>query len=514
MTTNERARGPVLLFPGQGGYDGAALRLAHHVHPQVGEVFERIDTVTLELFGRRLSDVVLKDGTAELTGLLQDEPWVSQLAIFGAGLAAHRVLAAHGVRPAALAGHSLGEVTAMVAAGACTVEDGARIVVRRTELIAGSAAADGAMIAVGTGPERAGHLVGLIGHRHLAVAGENHEGQTILSGPRQAVDRARAAAAAVRLGCADLEVPFAFHNPSLAGVASEFAAYVRRIPRQPMVVPVYSPILGRFYENDTDLAGPLAEHLTRPVRFSAAVRELYERGERVFVEVGGRATLSSLVPKALRGIAGEDLSVLSTLSVGRNDRLRLPETLAALRALGLATAGDPDPLRDYFAPGLTPDEFGAFWAANRSEIDELVGRRLAAFQAPRNGTGGKNAPAALRQVTVPAEDEALPGQLSLRTTVPVPDPVRPDTESLFAEVRALYATALEYPEEVFTPDALLEAELGVDSVKQMELLSRASEQYGIPPRASGFRLSDHDTLGKIVTLLREELGRERAGAAA
>jgi acyl carrier protein len=62
----------------------------------------------------------------------------------------------------------------------------------------------------------------------------------------------------------------------------------------------------------------------------------------------------------------------------------------------------------------------------------------------------------------------------------------------------MYAAALEYPEDVFTPDVELEAELGIDSVKQTELLARLGEQYALPPRPADFRLADYNTLGKVV----------------
>jgi acyl carrier protein len=73
----------------------------------------------------------------------------------------------------------------------------------------------------------------------------------------------------------------------------------------------------------------------------------------------------------------------------------------------------------------------------------------------------------------------------------------PSRESVFREIVEIYAVALEYPNEVFTPDVELEAELGIDSVKQTELLGRLSEQYALPPRPADFRLSDYNTLGKV-----------------
>ncbi|MBO2455163.1 acyltransferase domain-containing protein [Actinomadura barringtoniae] len=380
MPEMELANGPVVLFPGQDGYDGAALRLAHHSHSQVRDVFARIDRVTVELFERRLSGVLFGDQAVELIVLQHGDPWVSQLAIYGAGMAAHQVLSSHGVCPAALMGHGLGEITAMVAAGAITVEDGARIVIRRTQLLAESGAADGALIAVAADPDRVAHLVGLIGHRLLAVAGETHDGRTLLSGPPHVIEQVRAAASAARLGWADLEAPFLVHNPALV---PELANFARGIPRRPLAVPVYSPILERFYDPDADLADLLADHLTLPVQFSTAVRALYGRGKRVFVEAGGRATLSTLVSKALHGIAGNDLSILSTLSLTRDNRLRLPETLTLLQAAGLASTDDLDFVRTHLVPEVTQDEFAAFWAEARNEVVRLATQRLAAFQASR-----------------------------------------------------------------------------------------------------------------------------------
>ena len=65
----------------------------------------------------------------------------------------------------------------------------------------------------------------------------------------------------------------------------------------------------------------------------------------------------------------------------------------------------------------------------------------------------------------------------------------------------MYATALEYPVEVFTEDVALEADLGIDSVKQTELLARAAERYGLPEPPADFRLGDYDTMGKVVDYL-------------
>src|SRR6476646_3892920 len=82
-----------------------------------------------------------------------------------------------------------------------------------------------------------------------------------------------------------------------------------------------------------------------------------------------------------------------------------------------------------------------------------------------------------------------------------PHPESLNRAKLFSEMVAFYAAALEYPEEVFSEGIELEAELGIDSVKQTELLARVTEKYGLPPRPADFRLSDYRTMGRIVDFI-------------
>jgi len=96
--------------------------------------------------------------------------------------------------------------------------------------------------------------------------------------------------------------------------------------------------------------------------------------------------------------------------------------------------------------------------------------------------------------------EAMPAKAPDFAASPVPAETLAahSREELFAELSGMYATALEYPVEVFTEDMELEADLGVDSVKQTELLSHAADRYQLPARPTDFRLSDYSTMGKVV----------------
>ncbi|MFE5124759.1 acyltransferase domain-containing protein [Streptomyces sp. NPDC056669] len=493
------------LFPGQGGFDGEALRRAKERHPQIGRVFERLDAVTEELYASRISEVLFGERKADLRDLLDNAPWASQVAIYGAGLAAYEILAAQGATPDVLAGHSLGEITALVAAGAFSVEDGVRIVAQRVAVIERQSGVDGRMVALAAGAERTRKLLELVDEPLLAVATENHDEQTVVSGPATILDRVVAIAGQLDVGAIEIDTPFPFHTPALAPAAPEFAAYVRKLDQHPLNRPVYSPILQRYYEPGDVLAELLAEHFTRPVRFAAAVRHLRESGAEVFVEAGGRAALSKLVAKVTDGA---ELRSLPTLAL-TGGRLALDGTLEALREAGLA-APERGGLAELLAPSVPSDVFAAYWSEHGHMVLELVRTELDAFRKstetePAAGPEPAAEPEAASEPAAPAPSASSASE---------PRPEGYDRERLFEELRTLYAEALEYPEDVFEDEVQLEAELGVDSVKQVELLSRVSSRYGLPPRESGFRLATYNTMGKITDFVLEQMNDQGAHAPA
>ncbi|MEU0729484.1 acyltransferase domain-containing protein [Streptomyces sp. NPDC006140] len=462
----------ITLFPGQGAFDGAALVAAHQKYPQVRRVFEEIDKVSHEFFSRSLTEVLFGDSTPEMEKLLADDAWVSQLAIYGSSAAAWQILVDNGVRSDVLVGHSLGEIAALVAAGAFSVADGARIVAHRVQVIEQQNVVTGRMAALSSDGERVRKIIELIDDEFLSVATENHDTQTVVSGTQGAMEKLLGIAKHLGIPSVGIASPFPFHTPILAPAVPVFADRVRRLEQHPLQRPVYSPVLGRYYEPGDVLADLLAEHFIRPVKFNSAVRHLADGRALRFVEVGGKATLGKLVGKVLNGET--QVSTWSTMSVDRDGRLALEK---CLDALGTAIALDADKAELFarvFAPDAEPSEFSEFWAEFGAQIIRAGEERLREFRALRveNGT---------------AKDEAAAPK---KTVV--------ERGAVGETIRAIYATALEYPEEVFTEDVLLEAELGVDSVKQVELLTRVSEHYGLPPRDSGFRLAEIDTMGKVI----------------
>jgi acyl carrier protein len=119
--------------------------------------------------------------------------------------------------------------------------------------------------------------------------------------------------------------------------------------------------------------------------------------------------------------------------------------------------------------------------------------------------GGSAAPAASSNGTAPAQPAVTPVVTVVQTGGAKQNLI--SRETLFKELTALYATALEYPEEVFSEEVELEGELGIDSVKQTELLARVSEKYHLPERTADFRMSDYHTMGLITDFVYQMQGQ-------
>jgi len=160
--------------------------------------------------------------------------------------------------------------------------------------------AEGVMVALRADVETAEHLVALVGPKEAAVAVENHARQTVVSGSSAAMEQIIGLAAQLKISAILLDSTYPFHSPLMTRGVAALAARLRRYRRQPLTVPVFSPILGRRYTANDDLAEALASHLVGRVRFGEGLRSLYqEQGIRVFVECGALATLSKVTRRVL-----------------------------------------------------------------------------------------------------------------------------------------------------------------------------------------------------------------------
>jgi [acyl-carrier-protein] S-malonyltransferase len=235
------------------------------------------------------------------------QTYIAQPAIFCVSVAALRALEGAGVgHPTYVAGHSLGEFSALVAAGALSFEAGLTLVARRAEAMQRAAdARPGSMSSVlGLSAEGVEMAVEAAAQGQvLAVANDNAPGSVVASGEWAALERLPAAAK--ELGAKrvmPLNVGGAFHSPLMAAAADAFQPYLAAAPLRDPAIPVVANATAEPVTSAEELRELLARQLTGPVRWTESVRRMAALGVDTFIEVGPGTVLAGLVKRTLEGV--------------------------------------------------------------------------------------------------------------------------------------------------------------------------------------------------------------------
>jgi [acyl-carrier-protein] S-malonyltransferase len=234
------------------------------------------------------------------------QTYIAQPAIFCVSVAALRALEAAGVpRPAYVAGHSLGEFSALVAAGALSFEAGLLLVARRAEAMQRAAdARPGSMSSVlGLSAEGVEMAVEATAQGQvLAVANDNAPGNVVVSGEWTALERLPAAAK--ELGArrvVPLNVGGAFHSPLMAPAVEVFEPHLAAAPLRDPAIPVVANATAEPVSDADELRRLLARQLTGRVRWTESVRRMAALGVDTFIEVGPGTVLSGLMKRTVEG---------------------------------------------------------------------------------------------------------------------------------------------------------------------------------------------------------------------
>jgi [acyl-carrier-protein] S-malonyltransferase len=226
----------------------------------------------------------------------------AQPAIYCAALAGWRRLRDL-LQPDVMAGHSLGEIPALVAAGALSAEDGLHLVAGRGRLMehAAAQAGPGGMMAVRTA-DRA-ELGALATDAGLTVANDNAPEQVVLSGPDEALRRVERVFRARGVRSRRLDIRGAFHTPAMQTVLPEYRELLSAIEVRTPTMPIYSCVTGAEFD---DVRERLAQSLVKPVRWLDVMRALRDRGVTRFVETGPGRVLTGLIQKTLPDARTDD----------------------------------------------------------------------------------------------------------------------------------------------------------------------------------------------------------------
>ncbi|MFC0069215.1 SDR family NAD(P)-dependent oxidoreductase [Umezawaea endophytica] len=305
--------GVVFVFPGQGTqWTGMALGLAAE---------EPVFAARLDECARALAphvDWSLRDVLGDGEALERVD--VVQPALFAVMVSLAAVWRSHGVEPAAVVGHSQGEIAAAVVAGALSLEDGARVVALRSKAIL-AISGHGGMVAVAAGEavvrER---LAG-----RVEISAVNGPDAVVVAGEPDALAELLARCVRDGLRARSIPVDYAAHSAQVEPLRAELLTALAGITPRPADVPLLSSVLGEFVDGEALDAEYWYRNLREPVAFSAATDQLVNRGHTVFVEVGPHPVLVA----AIEGTAADrPVAVLGTLRRDAGDRRRLRTALA------------------------------------------------------------------------------------------------------------------------------------------------------------------------------------------
>ena len=292
------------VFPGQGSQSLGMLAELAELHPQVREAFtEASDGAGADLWA------LSQGGPEEMLNRTE----YTQPALLAGSIGVWRAWnAAGGAQPSLLAGHSLGEYTALVAAGAISLHDGAHLVRLRGQLMQEAAPAGvGAMAAVlGADDQLVQDVCAEVAGSQVVVpANFNSPGQIVIGGDAAAVDRALALLGekGVRK-TVKLAVSVPSHTPLMRDAANRLAETMAGLSWQAPVLPVVQNVDAAVHDGIDAIRAALVQQLYLPVQWTGCVQALAARGATRIAECGPGKVLTGLVKRIDKGIDGRALA--------------------------------------------------------------------------------------------------------------------------------------------------------------------------------------------------------------
>ena len=575
--SGDRLDGKVaFLFPGQGSqYVGMLADLAQR-YRVVDETWRMADETIIPVLGHSLARKVFPEPfPADKAAMVAAESDLKetehcQPAMITTGLALLELYRLHGIEPDMVAGHSLGEYTALAAGGVLSMPHALRaVVVRGNEMASIKVVDKGLMAIIHTTPEEVVKLLTEI-DGYAIISNYNSPRMTVISGETSAVEQALAVARDRGLTANLIPVSHAFHSRIVSPADGALWRFLNTLELHPPRIPVSSNVDGGYYPQPTPekaqeaILAQVGPQMSSPVRWTDQIRNMHADGARVFIECGPKralcifneeiladeARLTVMTNHPKQGGLVAWLSALAQLwTAGQPVRIPAPDdalhtpgfiagpaTLApptpnapALPAAAAAAPPTDTATTTVLTAAATLSGYPARLLAPPLALDRDLGLdaeavaallahlRLAPAQKPRT----------LREVLLlyRASGTPAPGPLPVHAApaaptpaapaIPAPAPAKPTAPAapsgeVLAYITGLLAEQTGYPQEVLGPDLDLEGELGVDTVKQAELLGLVFRHYGLAV-PEGPELPALNTLNKLAGAITAQLSGTPAG---
>lgn len=282
-----------MLFPGQGSQYVGMGKALYDTDVQARELFHRAEEIT----GLPLARLCFEGPMEELTQTVNLQPAVTVL-----NLALYNALQRAGVQPTYVAGHSLGEYSALYAGRVLSEADTLKAVKMRGQLMHREAQKHPGTMAAIVGlpiPEVVKLLAPIVNRGFFALANYNTPEQLVVSGAKVEVEEAMALAKAAGARAVPLAVSGAWHSPLMAGATADFFALLQTLTFQPPQTTLLVNVSGLPETDPDDIRDYMARQLTSPVQWTQIVHHLLKTGVDIWVEVGPKNVLKGLVRKII-----------------------------------------------------------------------------------------------------------------------------------------------------------------------------------------------------------------------
>ena len=319
----------VFAFPGQGSqWIGMAQQLLEQ-EPAFREAMEQCDAAMRVYVTWSLIDEILADESHSRLGELD----VVQPVLFAVQVGLATLWRAWGVEPDAVVGHSMGEVAAAYIAGILTLDDAARVICRRSQVVKRRASGKGGMAVLDLAPADVESLLVPYGGR-LAIAACNGPSTTVISGDTDALHELGALAERQEIFFQFVKVDYASHSPQMDELREELFETLGDVRPRHASVKMLSTVGGTSVLDGSECdTSYWVRNLREPVIFSQAVRELAQDGHDIFLEMSAHPTIAMAISHCLRE-DGRTGTILPSMRRGEGDRDVMLESLGALYTLG------------------------------------------------------------------------------------------------------------------------------------------------------------------------------------
>lgn len=418
------------LFPGHGTHSSTMFDTYLKGSSSAGKLIEMADEVVNERCGYRLTDAVRGNARFPI-----EHPCVTQPAIFTAALGGALMAEEYSLHPSLLVGHSLGEYAALVCSGVLTAETGLRMVIDRAECVADIPQdRRGAMLAVLLDDDSQIAVVRRAVAAHasrgaISVGVINSSRQVVVSGEHELVISCREELKRSGVSSTLLPIGVGFHSAVLAEAVAPFEERLKQYSWTAPMTPVVSSVFGGYVDSDSLEALPslLAAQLITQFDFRNSLKVAQDAGVDMYLDCGPRSVLSKLVSSQMN--LG-DVSVMH-LDYGPAHADRTRDVLTALSWVRSGSVAPTDV--------------------------EVVDAQGEVFEAPGSGV----------------VEETLDG-------------AGVDKDAVCTALREAFAERTGYPLELIEADLDLEADLGIDSVKRVEVVGHVGEVLGVDVKELDF----------------------------